>query len=282
MHAEKDTILYVLTKSQEYLKSKNILQPRLDAEVLLADILGLQRIHLYTKFDLKLSEAQKDIYRQRIKERGIRKPVAYIIGKKHFFKSVFLVNSNVLIPRPETEELVEWVLSENQKETLKVLDLCTGSGCIAISLKIERPNWKLFASDVSKEALIVARENSQILNSSIEAFFESDLFNSIPPQEYDLIVSNPPYIPISEKEILEEDVLNFEPHIALFLNDPDFFWEKLLSSSINYLRKSGIIYLETHPSYAEKIIQLGKKIGFQEGTIKRDLSQKFRFVKLVK
>lgn len=282
MQPEKDTILYVLTKSHEYLKSKEIPQARLDAEVLLADTLGLERIQLYTKFDLKLSETQKDIYRNRIKERGNRKPVAYILGKKHFFKSIFIVNPSVLIPRPETEELVEWVLYENQKENLRVLDVGTGSGCIAISLKLERPTWKLFVSDVSKEALLVAQENSQILNSNLEAFFLSDLFESIPPQKYDIIVSNPPYIPVSEKPIIEKEVLDYEPHLALFLDEPKFFWERLIKSSMNYLEENGSLYLETHPSYAEPILEIGRTIGFKEGTIKKDLSQKQRFVKLKK
>lgn len=282
MQPEKDTILYVLTKSYEYLKSKEVPQARLDAEILLADTLGLERIQLYAKFDLKLNETQKDVYRSRIKERGNRKPVAYIIGKKYFFKSIFRVTPSVLIPRPETEELVEWVLTENQEENLRVLDLCTGSGCIAISLKLEKPTWKIFASDISKEALLIAQENSQTLNASLEAFFQSDLFNSIPPQNYDIIVSNPPYVPISEKSIIEKEVLDYEPHLALFLEDPNSFWEKLLKSSFPYLSENGKLYLETHPAYVERIVEIGKQIGFTESTIKKDLSQKLRFVKLKK
>ncbi|MCX7998225.1 MAG: peptide chain release factor N(5)-glutamine methyltransferase [Leptospiraceae bacterium] len=279
MQIEKDTILYVLTKSHEYLKSKNIPQARLDAELILADTLGIERIQLYARFDWKLTEAQKDIYRSRIKERGLKKPVAYIIEKKHFYKSLFYVNPAVLIPRPETEELVEWVLSENTVENLNVLDLCTGSGCIALSLKKERLNWKVSVSDISLEALEVSKQNSKNLNLSIENFYQSNLFQSIPAQKFDLIVSNPPYIPISEKPTLEEDVRNYEPHIALFLEEPERFFENLLLSAKDYLKENGAIYLEIHPNYCEKILNLGKKVGFPNSTAKKDLSQKWRFIK---
>lgn len=277
---EKDTILYVLTKSQEYLKSKNIPQARLDAELLLADSLGIERIQLYARFDLKLTEAQKDLYRARVKERGAGKPVAYIIQKKHFFKSIFYVNSSVLIPRPETEELIEWVLKENKNEELNTLDLGTGSGCIAITLKQERPNWKIDVSDISEEALEVAKQNSIRLQVTLENFYKSDLFTSIPQKSYHLIVSNPPYIPIEEKSSLSQDIVNFEPHLALFLENPEEFFERLLSSSRNYLEKSGKIYLEIHPDYSAQILDLGRRLGFNRGIIENDLSQKPRFLKL--
>lgn len=279
MQIEKDTILYVLTKSHEYLKSKNIPQARLDAELLLADTLGIERIQLYARFDWKLTEAQKDIYRSRIKERGLKKPVAYIIEKKHFYKSLFYVNPAVLIPRPETEELIEWVLSEYTIENLNVLDLCTGSGCIGLSLKQERPTWKISASDVSLAALEVAKRNSEIMHLPFENLYESDLFHSIPSQKFDLIVSNPPYIPISEKPTLEEGVRNYEPHMALFLEEPERFFENLLASAKDYLKENGAVYLEIHPNYCEKILNLGKQVGFPNGIAKKDLSQKLRFIK---
>ncbi|MCB1178588.1 MAG: peptide chain release factor N(5)-glutamine methyltransferase, partial [Leptospiraceae bacterium] len=119
MQPEKDTILYILTKSQEYLKNLGVPNPRLDAEILLSDLLSLERIKLYSNFDKKLSEVIKNEYRKRIKERGNFKPVAYITGKKYFYKSEFIVNQTVLIPRPETEELVEWILEKEREVKLE-------------------------------------------------------------------------------------------------------------------------------------------------------------------
>lgn len=279
MSPEKDTILYVLTKSQEYLKSKSIPSPRLDAEVLLADTLGMNRVSLYAKFDQKLSEEQKDNYRLKIKDRGNHKPVAYITGNKYFYKLNFLVNEFVLIPRPETEELVEWVLLDNKESEFSVLDLCTGSGCIAISLIKERPEWKVTASDISTDALSVAKENVSLHGVFIH-FLESDLFANFPDQKFSCIVSNPPYIPIQEKDSLDPDVKDFEPHLALFLEDPNSFYQRLLREAMNFLQPGGRFYLETHPEWANFIQEMAKNLGYSNASIRKDLSKKDRFLLL--
>jgi len=279
MVIEKDTILYVLTKSQEYLKSKLVSSYRLDAELLLADTLKMNRVNLYTKFDQKLTEEQKNIYRDKIKQRGTHKPVAYILGNKNFYKYNFLVNENVLIPRPETEELVEWVLQENTDNEIEVLDLATGSGCIAICLSKERPNWKLAASDISGPALEVAKENIKLHNVQIEVI-QSDLFKNLNSKKFSLIVSNPPYIPIEEKESLETDVKDFEPHLALFLNRPLEFYQNFLEQAKNFLEPQGKIYIETHHNWANIIQELAKKLSYKNIVIKKDLSHKERFIRL--
>lgn len=282
---EKDTILYVLTKSQEYLGKRQIPNPRLDAELILSDVLNLERIKLYSNFDKKLTEPEKDIYREKIKARGEFKPVAYIIGKKGFYKSIFIVNEKVLIPRPETEELIEWVSKEINKDTaLTALDLCTGSGCIGISIKKDFPNLQLTLSDISNEALGVAQENAkEILKDEVIAFIESDLFESISEDtKFDLILSNPPYIPIQEKSTIMADVLNYEPHLALFLDEPETFYNKFLVGVKEHLTDNGCLYMETHQDWAGKVSRLGLDLGFKSSIIKKDLSNKERFIKLVK
>lgn len=279
---EKDTILYVLTKSQEFLKSKGISNPRLDAELILADQLNLQRIKLYSNFDRILSEQEKNIYRDSIKSRGNFKPVAYIIGKKNFYESEFIVNQEVLIPRPETEELVSWILSEHSISKDKtVLDMGTGSGCIAITLQLQRPSWNILGVDISMGALGVAKQNSMRLlgEDTTLLFKQSDWFSEITERKFDIIVSNPPYIPIEEKSSIMPDVLDYEPHHALFIQDPEFFYPQFLRNSLRYLAEDGKIYLETHHDWAEKIKEIGLEIGFQI-EIKIDYSNKNRMVKL--
>ncbi len=282
---EKDTILYVLTKSQEYLGKRQIPNPRLDAELILSDVLNLERIKLYSNFDKKLSELEKDNYREKIKARGDFKPVAYIIGKKNFYKSNFIVSDKVLIPRPETEELIEWVSKEIiQGDALSILDICTGSGCIGISLKKDFPQILLTLSDISNDALEVARLNvTAILPEAQVNYLESDLFNSISSDaKFDLILSNPPYIPIEEKESLMADVLQYEPHLALFLNEPESFYKRFFFGAYEHLTEKGSLYMETHSDWAAKILQIGLDCGFKAGKIKKDLSNKDRFVKLTK
>lgn len=282
---EKDTILYVLTKSQEFLGKKQIPNPRLDAELILSQVLNMERIKLYSNFDRKLTEPEKDIYREKIKSRGEFKPVAYILGNKNFYKSNFSVNEAVLIPRPETEELVEWVSKEiSSDKNLSVLDLCAGSGCIGISLKKDFPSLDLTLSDISKDALEIALKNSEkILPESKFTFLVSDLFDSFQnDSQFDLIVSNPPYIPIEEKNTIMADVVNFEPHLALFLEEPESFYKRLLAGVSKHLKVDGFFYMETHSDWSNKVAEMSTQFGFKTSLVKKDLSHKDRFVKLTK
>ena len=282
---DKATILYVLTKSQEFLGKKQITNPRLDAELILSQVLNMERIKLYSNFDKKLTEPEKDSYREKIKARGEFKPVAYILGNKNFYKSNFFVNEFVLIPRPETEELVEWVSKEiSPQKKWSVLDLCTGSGCIGISLKKDLPEIELVLSDISKDALEIAKENGKKLISEFDmTFVESDLFDSFGNDlKFDFIVSNPPYIPIEEKPTIMVDVINFEPHLALFLNDPESFYLRLLTGVLKHLKENGAFYMETHPDWIKRIVEMSLNLGFKSNSIRKDLSQKERFIKLTK
>lgn len=280
---EKDTILYVLTKSQAYLAEKTIPSPRLDAELLLSDILNLERIKLYSNFDRKLTEEEKDEYRNRIKARGNFKPVAYITNKKYFYKSLFYVDEKVLIPRPETEELVEWSVKEIGAQNYQtVLDLCCGSGCIGISIKKDLPDIKLDMSDIDAGAISVAKMNVETIHPDSEiGIYQSDLFTSI-HETYDCIVSNPPYIPESEKPEIMKDVIQYEPHLALFIKSPQEFFTEIIKEAFNHLNPNGSLYMETHPDWSSFICEKAREISFRTAEIKKDLSGKARFVKLTK
>lgn len=282
---EKDTILYVLKKSEEYLSNHGIENPRLDTEVLLADMLGMERIRLYTNFDKKLNEKEKDVYRQRIKDRATHKPVAYIIRKKEFYKSAFYVDQNVLIPRPETEELLEWISNDLEKDTkYKVLDLGTGSGCIGVSLKKDFPELELVLSDISKEALDIAQKNCQEILGEVAgvSFVQSAFFDEFSSDwKFDKIVCNPPYIPIEEKGEVMLDVVEFEPHQALFLENPEEFYTKLLKDATQFLNPQSVFYLEIHPKWAEYISKKALGFGYKEAETKKDLSGKDRMLKLM-
>ncbi len=274
---EKDTILYVLTKSKEFLEQKLIPNPRLDTEILLSNLLNLPRIKLYSNFDKILTEEEKDNYRSRIKKRAEHFPVSYIVNKKDFYKSTFFVNESVLIPRPETEELVEWFLKENLVNQ-KILDLGSGSGCIGITVKLEKPSVEVYFSDISKEALEVTKKNyDEIIKSEEQVFFESDFCESL-IGTFDFIISNPPYISIEEKKTIMKEVLDFEPHLALFVEDFHSFHKKLLSSAKSKLNENGKIYLETNPLFIDDLVEIGKEF-FQNFEIKKDYSGKNRFIK---
>ncbi|XDD50578.1 peptide chain release factor N(5)-glutamine methyltransferase [Leptospira sp. WS92.C1] len=282
-----DSILSLLKKSEDFLKKKEIASARLDAEILLADLLGLQRVKLYVNFEKLLNETEKNAYRDRIVDRSKNKPTAYITGQKSFYNSVFYVNENVLIPRPETEELVEKILSEFKEDTgeKSVLDLCTGSGCIGISLQLARKNWKTTLSDISKEALEIAKKNAaQILEetNSIQ-FLESDLFSSIPTElKFDLIATNPPYIPLTDKEGMMKDVVDYEPHLALFLENPKEFLSQLIADAHSRLKEDGKFYMETLPALANDLVLESLTKGWRKGKVEKDLSAKNRFIVLTK
>ena len=195
----------------------------------------------------------------------LHKPVQYIVGEAWFYKMKLIVNEQVLIPRPETEELVQLVIDHSGKEKImpsksgnkiSILDIGTGSGCIAIAVKKYLPNSMLHAIDVSKESLLVAKENALLQKADID-FIEIDFlnesnWNQLP--KVDIIISNPPYIPLKEKEILDKNVTQFEPHQALFVKDSDpfIFYEKIAIFGKTHLLCNGTIFVEIHEEYAKE------------------------------
>lgn len=208
-------------------------------------------------------------------------PLQYIIGTTEFYGNIFEVNPSVLIPRPETEELVQLIILENKNQTpISIIDIGTGSGCIAISLKKEIPQAQVYAADISKEALDTATKNA-ILNKVDIDFLELDILSkeTILP-ETSIIVSNPPYVMHSEKALMQSNVLNFEPHLALFAEDSDplIFYKAITEKALKYLLPKGKIYFEINEQFGKETAELLIQAGFSNVKILKDLSGKDRMV----
>lgn len=207
-------------------------------------------------------------------------PIQYALGKAWFYDRKFKVDKSVLIPRQETEELCSLIINNHKSnpKKLKIIDLGTGSGCIPITLKLEVPNSDIFALDVSEDALNIAKQNAKQLNAEIN-FIKKDILNDeIDLSEFDLVISNPPYILNSEKVLMKKNVLDFEPHLALFVedNDPFIFYEKIINISSRDNVKH--LYFEINESFGEEIKNLMVTKGFQNVCIHRDLQNKNRIV----
>jgi release factor glutamine methyltransferase len=205
-------------------------------------------------------------------------PIQYILGEAHFYDLKFKVNSSTLIPRGETEELVQYILTH---DFTSVLEIGTGSGCIAISIA-KNSNSKITALDNSIEALEIAKSNA-ILNSVKINFVLSDVFNFSDTKKYDLIVSNPPYVLESEKKIMDKNVLDYEPHNALFVsdNDPLVFYNKIAKIATNNLNKNGLLFFEINENYSKQIIELLSNLNFVDIELKKDINGRDRIIKSV-
>lgn len=205
-------------------------------------------------------------------------PLQYIVGSARFHGHRFKVTPAVLIPRPETEQLVDMIVDENPGSDLRVLDMGTGSGCIAISLARALKFAQVDALDVSRDALEVARENAAALKVKVR-FFESDMLTPQPPARYDIIVSNPPYICWGEREALDRNVLDYEPGQALFVpdNDPLLFYKAIVPYAAQSLERAGHLYLEINQRFGNEIKRLLEECGFGEVRIIEDSYGKVRF-----
>lgn len=212
------------------------------------------------------------------------KPIQYILKSAHFYGLEFIVNENVLIPRPETEELVQWVLSDYNKRVLpmfpKILDIGTGSGCIAIALKKNLPSCKMYALDISDSILSVAIKNSLKHNTEIK-FIKKDILNEPLSLKYDVIVSNPPYVTESDKKYMHKNVLAYEPSIALFVPDssPLIFYENIAIKGKGCICPNGCIYLEINEKFRKETKDIFLNHGYSEVECRQDIFGKDRFIK---
>ncbi len=296
---ESWTILKLLDWSTPYLQNKGVSSARLDAELMLAHTLGLSRVQLYTQFDRPLAELELQQYKTFFKRRSEREPLAYILGKKEFYSLEFKVTPDVLIPRPETELLVEKAIkllknppsSPFEKgeiqEGLKILDIGTGSGCIAISLAKHQPHSKITAIDISEAALNVAKTNAQThkVENQIR-FLQMDCLQ-LPDsslkeldRSFDLILSNPPYIPNEEIPKLEIEVQR-EPFQALSGGKTGLdFYEKLIPWTKKHLTKEGFALFEIGFNQAEEVEKIATNAGFQKVTILKDYADHPRMIHL--
>lgn len=205
-------------------------------------------------------------------------PIQYILGETYFYNLKFNVNSSTLIPRPETEELVRYILSHNFSS---VLDIGTGSGCIAISIA-KNSNASIDAIDNSKDALVIAKSNA-ILNSVDVNFMFNDVFEFSVTKKYDLIVSNPPYVLNSEKKYMHQNVIDYEPHNALFVEDsnPLIFYEKIALIASKNLNINGLLFFEINEKFGDQIIDLLSKLNFVDIELKKDINGRDRIIKSV-
>ena len=242
------TVLEVIKLSTEYLGKREIESPRVNAEILLADILNCKRIDLYLSFDKPLTENELQLYRESLKKRASRIPMQYIIGNVDFYGLKLLVNESVLIPRPETELLVENVIMDlKEKSNLKILDIGSGSGNITLSLAKNLNSSFVTGIDVSEKAIEVATQN-KILNDIPNAEFKLlDVMNDDLSilEKFDVLVSNPPYISSDEFNYLEPELKVYEPRIALTDNSDGLsFYKKIISLAKNILNVPGYLYFE--------------------------------------
>ena len=266
------TILKVLKWTAEYFSDKNIDSARLDAELLLCKVLGCERMYLYVHYDQPLTVQELKDYRVLILQRAKNMPVAYILEKKDFLDFTVKVTPAVLIPRPETELLVENILLAYPEDTtLSVLDLCCGSGIIGIALARARSLWQVTMSDISPEAIAVAKENvCRLAGDKQLKVICSDIFASLPKERYDLIVTNPPYINPTDKASLSADVLN-EPHLALFAADEGLaFYKEIAKSAKDYLSNDGCVAMEFGIGQRMAIEDIFTKAGFKNLKVYKD------------
>jgi len=242
-------------------------------------LLGYNRSDCIIHSDKDVTSEASDRIKQIIADLKTNMPIQHIIGETEFYELKFKVNEDTLIPRPETEELVKWIL---QHEFTSALDIGTGSGCIAIALR-KNIGAEISAIDVSESALLVAKENAKINEVEIN-FLLQDILKTTTLPKVDVIVSNPPYVLDMEKEIMRDNVLNNEPHLALFVpdNNPLLFYKKIAELAFTSLSKNGLLFFEINERFGKQTVAMLNAIGFVDIELKKDINDKDRMVKATK
>lgn len=260
----------VLAWGEKILKDADIADAKVDAWRLLAMACHIDHTYYYMHMEEELAKEQKHEFEVLLMKRAEHIPLQYITGEQEFMGLTFHVNSNVLIPRQDTEILVEAAL-QVAKPGMKVLDMCTGSGCILISILKNAPGVTGYGYDISKQAVIVAKENAK-LNDVTAVFERSNLFEDVIEEKFDMIVSNPPYIPSDEIVSLMPEVAQFEPQEALDgKEDGLYFYRKIISDCIDFLAENGSIFFEIGYNQGEAVSEMLKNAGFSDITIIKDL-----------
>ena len=245
------------------------------------EFLGIKRHELKLAEEGNMSESELLKFNFAVKDLKNERPIQYIFGKADFFGMKLKVNEHVLIPRPETEELVQLIIKDGANAK-SILDIGTGSGCIAIALKKNIPGAEVTAIDISKEALEVALYNADKQNAEIH-FLREDILSpsAVPFDQYDIIVSNPPYIRLSEKESMQKNVTDHEPHLALFVDDPDplLFYKAIADHGLKALKKDGQLYFEINEALGAEAKLLLENKGFKNVTLIKDINNKNRILR---
>lgn len=279
---EVRTVLELITLTTEYLTKQGCDSPRLDAEILLGHVLQMDRLQLYLNFDRPLTTREVDAYRRVVALRAMRRPTAYITGEKEFYSRGFRVNEGVLVPRPETELVVETAIRWGKTFSApRILDIGTGSGAIAISLASELPGAQVTGVDISPEALAVAQANAAEADTAATInFLQSDLFTAVRGELFHLICSNPPYVPSQDIGTLSPEV-QAEPVLALD-GGPDGLavYRRLLAEAPKHLVSGGCVILEIGWNQAAAVQSLGEREGLRCGEVVPDYAGHHRVVVL--
>ncbi|POY36340.1 peptide chain release factor N(5)-glutamine methyltransferase [Solitalea longa] len=261
------------------------LEARSIAQLVLMHILNFSKTQLSMNGLRELSIKQITSIEMVQEELLTGRPIQYVLGETEFYSCTIKVNEHVLIPRPETEELVHWILADqkrNPKHDIQILDICTGSGCIPIALKKNLPNAHVSGLDISHHALETAAQNA-VLNKTEIHFYHQDILKAAndPDPKYDIIVSNPPYVRHLEKEKMHKNVLDYEPHLALFVDDdnPLVFYRAIAEFASKTLKNDGILYFEINEAYGDETRKAMEEAGFTHVEVKKDLYDKDRMAK---
>lgn len=264
------TVHQLITEGAQLLAQAGVDTPRLDAELLLADLLGVSRSYLYAHPEEEVGERLLPDWQDRLRRRERREPLAYILGRTEFYGLEFTVTRDVLIPRPETEVLVEAVIA---KQPVRVADIGTGSGCIAVAVAVHLPQAQVWATDLSEAALRIARENAQRHGVAERLhFLQGDLLQPLAGLRLDVIACNPPYVAESERLRLQPEVREWEPPLALFPGeDPLRFHRRLAAEAHFHLHEGGWLIVEVGLGQAEAVASLLEEAGYHPVQIHCDL-----------
>lgn len=270
-------LLYYATS---VLKKSNSVTPQLDATVLLCYVLKCDRVFLIVNDKKEVSTEDERVYFELVDKRKKDMPIAYIVGKQEFMSLDFYVDENVLIPRPDTEILVEHIINIDSKKE-RILDMCCGSGCIGISLAYYLKNSVVHMADVSEEALKIAKKNAEniLAEDGRVDFFEIDILKNVPEEKYDILVSNPPYIDAVAMKALDKNVIDYEPKLALFGGDDGLkFYRRIANIAPDVLNDGGILVFEIGEDQGDVVTNIMKENGFKNIVILDDLAGRNRVV----
>lgn len=251
--------------------------------IIATELLKIDNTTFYLKDEINLNSHQQEKLNNALERLKKSEPIQYILGETEFCDLTFNVNPSVLIPRPETGELVKWIIEESNPHNTKILDIGTGSGCIAITLAKQLPQASVTAWDISPQALETAKENNRINGTNV-TFVEQDIFAQLVEQaKYDTIVSNPPYIKELEKTNMQRNVLEWEPHVALFVpdNDPLLFYREIAQKGKNLLKSGGKIYFEINREHGEEICTMLAKLGYTNIELRKDFADNNRMIRAI-
>jgi release factor glutamine methyltransferase len=285
------TITKLLNWVTQYLTDKGIDSPRLSAELLLSNVLNLKRIELYTQYDRPVDKEELNQLRELVRRAGQHEPVAYLVGKTEFYSMELNVTPACMIPRPETELLVQRAIEflRTRKGTQLVCDLCTGSGCIAVAIAKNYPNVRIIATDICDDALAIAATNIEKhqLQDKIK-LLSGDLFEPIIPQldsgQFDLIVCNPPYVSSAEYEKLDKNVRDYEPRLALFAGQDGLdIYRRILEKVDTFLKPDAALMLEIGYAQGQAMKEMLEQTGiFSQINIEKDFHNNDRIVTTIK